>query len=43
MGKLVNIYEATEYDFQKATIRIHNDSKNPSNILLPAQKKRVFS
>ncbi|HYC40292.1 MAG TPA: CocE/NonD family hydrolase [Chitinophagaceae bacterium] len=34
----VNIYQADEKDFQKATIRIHHDSKNPSNIILPILK-----
>ena len=37
--KFVNIYEAKESDFQKATIRIHHDSKNASNILLPVLQK----
>jgi hypothetical protein len=37
--KFVNIYEAKESDFQKATIRIHHNSKNASNILLPVLKK----
>ena len=36
--KFVNIYEADEKDFQKATIRIHHDSKNPSSIILPILK-----
>ncbi len=33
--KFVNIYEAVESDFQKATIRIYHDEKNPSHIILP--------
>ncbi len=33
--KFMNIYEANETDFQKATIRIYHDSSNPSSILLP--------
>ena len=33
--KFVNIYEAIESDFQKATIRIYHDEKNPSHIILP--------
>jgi len=37
--KFVNIYEAAETDFQKATINIYHDEKNPSNILLPVLKK----
>ena len=37
--KFVNIYEAGENDFQKATIRIYHDGKNASNILLPVLKK----
>jgi putative CocE/NonD family hydrolase len=36
--KFVNIYEAGEADFQKATINIYHDEKNPSNILLPVLK-----
>ena len=37
--KFVNIYEAKESDFQKATIRIYHDVKNASNILLPVLKE----
>lgn len=37
--KFVNIYEAGETDFQKATIRIYHNEKNASNILLPVLKK----
>jgi uncharacterized protein len=37
--KFVNIYEAKQSDFQKATIRIYHDEKNASNILLPVLKK----
>jgi uncharacterized protein len=33
--KFVNIYEAKESDFQKATIRIYHDAANSSGILLP--------
>ena len=33
--KFVNIYEANESDFQKATIRIYHDAANPSSIFLP--------
>jgi len=36
--KFVNIYEAAESDFQKATIRIYHDKSNASNILLPLLK-----
>ena len=36
--KFVNIYEAGQKDFQKATIRIYHDEKNASNILLPLLK-----
>ena len=37
--KFVNIYEAAQNDFQKATIRIYHDEKNASSILLPVLKK----
>jgi uncharacterized protein len=37
--KFVNIYTATEKDFQKATIRIYHDEKNASNIILPVLAK----
>ncbi len=33
--KFVNIYEASESDFQKANICIYHDSKNSSHIILP--------
>lgn len=33
--KFVNIYQADESDFQKATIRIFHDGVNSSNIVLP--------
>jgi putative CocE/NonD family hydrolase len=33
--KFVNIYQANNNDFQKATITIFHDEKHPSNILLP--------
>jgi len=37
--KFVNIYEAEESDFQKATIRIYHEVNNASYILLPVLKK----
>jgi predicted acyl esterase len=37
--KFVNIYEATESDFQKATIRIYHDKSNSSNIVLPVLRE----
>jgi putative CocE/NonD family hydrolase len=33
--KFVNIYQCSDNDFQKATIKIYHDSKNASNVLLP--------
>ncbi len=36
--KFVNIYEAVESDFQKATIRIWHDAANPSTIYLPIMR-----
>ena len=36
--KFVNIYEADESDFQKASIRIHHDAANSSSIILPVLK-----
>ncbi|TLU99161.1 CocE/NonD family hydrolase [Dyadobacter luticola] len=36
--KFVNIFEASEADFQKAKITIHHDSANSSNIMLPVLK-----
>jgi len=36
--KFVNIYEADITDFQKATIKIHHDATNSSNIILPVMK-----
>jgi putative CocE/NonD family hydrolase len=36
--KFLNIYEASDSDFQKATIRIHHDATNSSNIVLPVLK-----
>ncbi len=36
--KFVNIYEAKESDFQKATIRIYHNENNASFILLPVLK-----
>jgi len=36
--KFVNIYEATESDYQKAIIKIWHDAKNASNIVLPVLK-----
>jgi putative CocE/NonD family hydrolase len=37
--KFVNIYEAKESDFQKATIRVYHDKKNPGRIILPVLTK----
>ena len=37
--KFMNIYEANDSDFQKATIRIYHDGANSSNIVLPVLKK----
>ncbi len=36
--KFVNIYEATEKDFQKSDIRIYHDAKNPSSIQMSVLK-----
>jgi len=36
--KFVNVYEANENDFQKATIKIYHDATNSSNIVLPILK-----
>ncbi len=36
--KFINIYEATDKDFQKATIRIQHDAVNSSAIILPIVK-----
>jgi predicted acyl esterase len=36
--KFMNIYEANEGDFQKATIRVFHDGSNSSNIILPVLK-----
>jgi uncharacterized protein len=36
--KFVNIYEAKDSDFQKATIRIHHDAANSSSIILPVMQ-----
>ena len=36
--KFLNIYEASDSDFQKATIRIYHDAINSSNIVLPVLK-----
>jgi uncharacterized protein len=36
--KFLNIYEANESDFQKATIRVLHDAANSSHILLPVLK-----
>ncbi|WP_205513786.1 CocE/NonD family hydrolase [Longitalea arenae] len=36
--KFVNIYECSDSDFQKATIRIHHDGTNSSAIILPVLK-----
>ena len=37
--KFVNIYEATESDFQKAAIRLYHDGANSSSIVLPVMQK----
>jgi hypothetical protein len=36
--KFINIYEATDKDFQKATLRILHDVENSSAIILPVVK-----
>jgi predicted acyl esterase len=36
--QFVNIYEADEKDFQKATIKIYHDATNSSSIILPVLK-----
>ena len=36
--KFLNIYEANDSDFQKATIHIYHDAVNSSNIVLPVLK-----
>jgi putative CocE/NonD family hydrolase len=36
--KFINIFEASEADFQKAEIRVHHDIKNSSNIIFPVMK-----
>ena len=36
--KFMNIYEANESDFQKATIRIFHDATNSSSVILPVLK-----
>lgn len=36
--QFMNIYEANPEDFQKATIRIHHDAKNPSQVILPVMR-----
>ena len=36
--KFLNIYEASDSDFQKATIHIYHDAVNSSNIILPVLK-----
>jgi predicted acyl esterase len=33
--KFVNIYQADEKDFQKATIRIYHNANNASSIIIP--------
>jgi putative CocE/NonD family hydrolase len=37
--QFLNIYEADDKDFQKATIKIYHDAANPSNIILPIMRK----
>ena len=39
--KFVNIYEAGEEDFQKATIRIYHDVRNPSSVILPVLTENI--
>ena len=41
--KFVNIYKATENDFQKATVRIYHDEKHQSSVVLPVLKNWTFS
>lgn len=36
--KFINIYEADDADFQKATIKIYHDAARPSSIMLPVLK-----
>jgi putative CocE/NonD family hydrolase len=36
--KFVNIYQASESDFQKANIKIYHDAAYPSSIILPVMK-----
>jgi len=36
--KFMNIYEANESDFQKASIRVYHEAANASNIILPVLK-----
>ncbi len=36
--QFLNIYEANESDFKKATIRIYHDSQNPSSVILPLMR-----
>lgn len=36
--KFVNIYEADDKDFQKATIKIYHNSKYPSSLIVPVMK-----
>jgi putative CocE/NonD family hydrolase len=36
--KFVNIYEASEKDFQKATIRVYHNAMNASSIIIPILK-----
>ena len=36
--QFINIYEADDKDFQKATIKIYHDAANPSNIILPIMR-----
>ena len=36
--QFVNIYEANDNDFKKATIKIYHDSKYPSGIIVPVKK-----
>ncbi len=36
--KFINIFEANEADFQKATIKIYHDAKNSSHVSLPVMR-----
>ena len=36
--KFMNIFEASESDFQKSEITIHHNARNPSSITLPVMR-----